>query len=383
MVENQILRKKIYKGRVRRKIFCHLSAIRWTIGIISLGIALLIGYTFVLPGIKLVKEVFSGSVDIVSLISPKEPQVRQDNDRTNILLLGVGDASHDGVNLTDTIILVSVNTKTNDVALVSIPRDIWIDSLKDKINSAYAFGEEKQKGGGLTLSKATVSEILGVPVHYSIRANFTVFKEAIDLVGGITVNVDNTLDDYHYPIEGKENDPCDGDPDYKCRYEHLRFDKGSIQMGGVLALKYVRSRYAEGDEGTDFARSRRQQKVLIALKNKVLSPQILLDPNKIRELIKIFGDNVDTDIKNEEIDDLAKIATRINKNLDINKIRSFPLDMGDEKTNRDGLLVSPPTWQYGAWVLIPKEGSNDWKNIQSKVHEFLFSPSPSTPPKPS
>lgn len=383
MVENQILRKKIYKGRVRRKIFCHLSAIRWTLGIIFLGIALFIGYTFVLPGVRLVKEVFSGSVDIVSLLSPKEPQVRQDNDRTNILLLGVGDASHDGPNLTDTIILVSVNTKTNDVALISIPRDIWIDSLKDKINSAYAFGEEKQKGGGLTLSRATVSEILGIPVHYSIRVNFTGFKEAVDLIGGVTVNVDNTLDDYLYPIEGKENDLCDGDPEFKCRHEHLHIDKGPTQMDGTLALKYVRSRYAEGDEGSDFARSKRQQKVLIALKNKVISPQIILDPNKIRDLIKIFGDNIDTDIKNEEIDDLAKIAIRTNKNLDTNKIRSFPLDMGDEKTSREGLLMNPPTWQYGAWVLIPKEGNNDWKNIQSKVHEFLYGPSPSTSPKPS
>jgi len=96
----------------------------------------------------------------------------------------------------------------------------------------------------------------------------------VDLLDGVEVDVENTFDDYRYPINGKENDLCDGDPEYDCRYEDIHFDQGLQLMSGETSLKYVRSRNAEGDEGTDFARSQRQQRLLLSFKEKNIYSKI-------------------------------------------------------------------------------------------------------------
>ena len=161
--------------------------------------------------------------------------------------------------------------------MISVPRDIWSDSLKDKVNSAYHYGEEKKKGGGLTLSKAIVSDVVGLPIQYALVLDFSGFEKVINLVDGVEVNVPKSFTDPDYPIPGKENDECNNDPEYRCRYEALHFDAGVQVMDGARALKYVRSRHAEGDEGSDFARGKRQQEVILALKTKLMSKDIYLN----------------------------------------------------------------------------------------------------------
>ncbi|MEK7166202.1 MAG: LCP family protein, partial [Patescibacteria group bacterium] len=164
-------------------------------------------------------------------------------ERTNILLLGVGGNTHEGGDLTDTIMVLSVDKKGNDSVLLSIPRDIWAADLKAKINSAYANGEAKKPGGGLTLSKATVEQIIGLPLQYGLLVDFNGFKSIIDAVGGIETWVADSFTDSKYPIAGKETADCAGDPEYSCRYETVSFTQGSEHMDGDLALKYVRSRH--------------------------------------------------------------------------------------------------------------------------------------------
>ncbi|MCL5435210.1 MAG: LCP family protein [Patescibacteria group bacterium] len=313
------------------------------------------------------------------LIFNRDIQLKQSASRINILLLGIGGGTHDGPDLTDTIIFASLDEKNNKVTLVSIPRDLWSPELNQKINTAYTIGESKKKGGGLTLAEAAVAKITGQNIDYGVRIDFSGFVKAIDIVGGLNVNVDNAFDDYQYPIDGKEEDPCGHNQNelealataasqleaFPCRYKHLHFDKGPQRMDGKAALEFVRSRHGQGDEGTDFSRSRRQEKVIKAFKEKALSAETLLNPAKIISLYETLKSSIDTDIKQDEFDDFIRLAQK----MKTAKIQSTVLDYGDEQKQRQGLLQNPqPSSDYNyEWVLIPRIGNGNYKEIQKYI----------------
>ncbi|HEX8931860.1 MAG TPA: LCP family protein [Patescibacteria group bacterium] len=304
--------------------------------------------------------------------------------RINVLLLGVGGGTHEGPDLTDTIIFASIDPQSKNTTLVSVPRDIWIPEFGDKINAAYTIGEAKQKGGGLPYAKATVSKVIGQQIDYAVKIDFSGFTKAVDLMGGLDINVDNTFDDYAYPIEGKETDTC-GHTDqeivdltaqiasasasdldaFPCRYEHLHFDKGPTHMDGVTALKYVRSRHAEGIEGSDFARSKRQEKVISAFKEKLFSAGTLLNPVKISNLVGVLQGSIETDIKTDEYDDFVRLAQAMQHG----KIISLSIDTGNTPDQPYGLLVNPPiSSEYNnAWVIVPRVGKEDYSEIQKYI----------------
>jgi len=282
-------------------------------------------------------------------------ELRQSNERVNLLVLGAGGTNHIGSDLTDSILFASVDLKSGETVLLSVPRDVWLDSLRAKINTAYYYGEEKKQGGGLILSKAAVSEVLGQPIHYGLLLDFDGFVRAIDLVEGVEIDVERAFDDYQYPVPGMEQ----AEPE-ELRYEHLHFNAGFQTMNGSLALKYVRSRYAEGEEGTDFARSQRQQKLLLAFKDKVFSMKTFFNPKKIRELAGIFGDSVKTDINEREYSEFLKLSLKIKES----KIKAVALG--------DDLFINPPKNQYeNQWVLVPK--NNDWQAVYQYIEELLTS----------
>lgn len=339
----------------------------------------LIVVLFFLSAVKFISSVFSSvkvsPINVYSAMFKNESNLKQKDGRINILLLGTGDGNHDGPNLTDTMIFLSIDPLKKDIFTLPIPRDIWSDELKDKINSAYAYGEEKKPGGGLILSKAVVSEITGMPIHYAIRINFSSFEKLIDLLGGIDINVENTLVDEKFPIVGKENEICpEEDKENKCRYETIRFGKGMQHMGGITALNFVRSRYANGMEGTDFARSKRQINVIKAIRAKAFSLKTITDQKLVSSLIDTVMKSIDTDITQEEAVIIAKTALKFKDS----EIRRGVLDWGDTKDNKPGLLVNPPPDKYdGAWVLIPK--SNNWKEVHDYVKNEVFSFTEPTP----
>ncbi|MBI3980990.1 LCP family protein [Candidatus Microgenomates bacterium] len=324
---------------------------------------------------------------ILNLISPKiilnlaaksSTPVRQDNNQVNILMMGIGGGNHEGPQLTDSIILVNLNLLTKKVSFVPLPRDIWVENAKGKINSIYVTGEEKKPGTGLILSKATIGELLGVPVHYALLVDFDAFVKIVDLLNGIEVNVENTFDDFMYPIEGKENDLCSKTEEelkevkitdqnvleiFPCRFEHLHFDKGIQVLSGTQALKFVRSRHASGDEGTDFARSKRQIKVITAIKNKLTKPEVFLNPSYLIKMSEELKGNLFTDLGVDQLIFLGKdfIST------DLSSVKTLSLDIGTD--DKPGLLTNPPSSQYGSYVLIPTAGN--WKEIQEKVRELF------------
>lgn len=300
---------------------------------------------------------------LLQLISNKDLPIKSYQGRSNILILGFSGGSHEGSDLSDTMMVLSIDPKKKDLVFISIPRDLWAPSLKAKINTSFHYGEVKKPGaGGMVLAKSTVSEVIGEPIQYSLGLDFSGFRTLIDLLGGVDVDITDSFEDDKFPIEGKENDFCGGDPTFSCRYEKISFIKGVQHMDGVLALKYVRSRYASGKVGTDFSRSKRQQQVILAVREKLFRLSPVSDRQKIVDFIKTFNSTIKSDMNWSEKLSLARIFSSMSQQ----NIRHITLDTGDKEQNTKGYLINPPLWQYdGEWVLIPRSG--DFDEIQSYI----------------
>jgi LCP family protein required for cell wall assembly len=302
--------------------------------------------------------------------------VQQDKD-FNVLLMGIGGGNHDGPNLTDTIILANIRPSKNQVNLISIPRDLWVPDLQAKINEAYSDGQDQ--GKGILMARATMEKVTGAQIDYVVVLDFDGFSKLVDDLGGIDVNVVRTFDDYAYPIAGKEDDLCGHTSEevpliatseaeldaFPCRYEHLHFDKGETHMNGTTALKYVRSRHALGVEGTDFARSARQELAIKAIREKALSLNILFNPVKVLSIYNILKGNINTDIPVSNYGDFIKIAKRMQ---DV-KIKSYVIGQPDSDAGTYGLLTNPvPSADYNfAWVLAPRVGNGNF----SEIHDYV------------
>ncbi len=278
----------------------------------------------------------------------------EENDRINVLLLGIGGEGHDGAYLTDTIILASFQPSTKKVSLISIPRDLVAPvSNWQKVNSINAYAEKANPGSGGEVTAKAFSELLQTPIDYYIRVDFSGFSKIIDELGGIEVNVENTLDDYSYPILGQEDNP-----NYYSRYEHLHIEKGLQTMNGSLALKYTRSRHALGAEGSDFARARRQQLVLEAVKNKLLSSKTLLNPVMVTKLVTEFSKNISTNLNAWEVLRLWEMFKDVDRSQIANKVLSDA---------PDGLLISGKG-ENGAYILTPRSGNfSEVRNLVQNI----------------
>jgi LCP family protein required for cell wall assembly len=330
---------------------------------------------------------------VVGFNFPGKVQEELKDGRITVLLLGNAGGSHDGATLTDSIIVASFDPETKKAVLISIPRDLWINDIEEKVNAVYQAGLKKE--GGLQFAKEEIGKVVGIPIDYALRLDFGGFVKAIDLVGGVDVDIPNTFDDYNYPIEGKEDDLCGNvdqeieltpeqaavlkvepgkrrvlvtpsgnvattSADFACRYEHVHFVKGVSHMNGAEALVFVRSRMGTNGEGSDFARSRRQQRVIEAFRTKVLSMETLLNPQKVFGLLETFGKSFETDIPTSKFLDMYKQS----KNVETTE--SIVLgQLGNGKS----LFINPPVGQYGAWVLIPPD--NDFSGVIDLVRQTL------------
>lgn len=282
---------------------------------------------------------------IQHLIGSNDKELKgEKDDRINVALLGMGGGTHDGPLLTDTIIIASLKPSTKEVAMISIPRDLVVQIPGygwRKINHANAFGSVQDPPKGGELASQVISQSFGIPIHYYVRIDFAGFENIIDDLGGITITVENLLDDERYPVPGKETATTTE------RYEHLYIEPGRVKMNGGLALKYARSRQAKGIEGSDFARSKRQQQVLLAVKDKGLSLGTIANPIKISKLMDTLAQHLSTNLEVWEILKLFNIS----KKIDEDNITRRVFD-----DSPDSILHSVIT-EEGAFVLIPKSGN--------------------------
>ncbi len=311
-----------------------------------------------------------GLFDPISIVSTvTNANLKETDGRTNMLLLGSDKrtiSTVEGGNLTDSILLVSIGRVENDVVMISLPRDLWVEDprgAKTKINEVYinnqAADYDSVSGGEAIMD--VVEDVLGVPIHYYGVVNFALFKNVIDILGGIEVHIDRAFVDHYYPVEGKENAPDNE------RYERVEFQEGLQTMNGEMALKYARSRKGNNGEDTDFARSERQQKVIAAIKNKALSLQTIVNPIKMKELYELYSTEIDTNITFSDIQSFYILSQQI----DFNKIISIVLD-DRSAANEGGLLYNPSNNELygGAYVLVPKTG--DFSQLHAYVQRYLF-----------
>lgn len=291
--------------------------------------------------------------------------LRQDNGRTNILVLGLGGPKNEPSGLTDTLLFGSFDRKTNKALLLSLPRDIWVPEMKAKINTAYHYGNQEE-GLGMEWARRYVSEIVGEPVHYVVVISFEGFVEIIDLLGGVDVSVEEGFVDDRYPIPGREADSCGGDVRTLCRYETVSFDRGLLHLNGLSALKFARSRKAVGDQGSDFARAHRQQQIVLAVRKKITSGDFLLNPGRISQMLEIVGSSVETDVPESHVGGFGKLAVKARDAGIKNAV------LGDvyQKGKQDGFLLNPETSEYdNQYVLIPQGGT--WQHVQAWIDCLL------------
>ena len=237
--------------------------------------------------------------------------------RVNILILGIGGEGHEAPNLSDTIMVMSIDPKTKDAAMLSVPRDLYVKipataktgQQYGKINAANAYG-------GPELSARVVSNVIGVPIHYYVLVDFSGFRSAIDAVGGVDINVPTAIYDPSYPCDNERGGYCP-----------FKIAAGPQHMDGIVALRYARSRHST----SDFDRAARQQLVISALRTKALQLSTLTNPVKLSNLIDSLGSHVKTDIQAKEITKLAGLA----KDIDVSKMPQKVLDTD----SKDALLV--------------------------------------------
>lgn len=336
------------------------------------SMALLVGLGGLLfsQGFFNMKKVFSGTaVSAASLQEDVDPnRLKGEGDgRINVLLTGIGGEKHAGGDLTDTLILASIDPVNHTAALLSVPRDMWVTipgKGSMKINAAYALAKQnyvrknrtagtdpKAIAAGFTAIDQTIERVLGVPVHYNLLVNFQAFRQAVDTVGGIAVDVPEDLYDPTMAWENNNNS-------YLARAGMQHFD-------GKQALMYARSR----ETSSDFARSERQRAVLLALKQKTVSAGILANPAKLSGLMGAFGSNVHTDFNMNDAWRMFGIVKKISNN----NFKSISLAGNTGTTSgaagTDSLITTGNV--NGQSIVMPKAGLENYEDIQEYVRGQL------------
>lgn len=280
---------------------------------------------------------------------------------TNVLLVGLDTRENTGLLNTDTIIMASYNYETNNITLLSIPRDFHVEieegvSWYVRINSIYNAAEQEEEGAGIIALQDTVERVTGQEIQYYAMVDFKAFVEIIDTLGGVDVNVENSFTDYLYPL---------GDG-----YQTVSFEAGPQTMDGETALIYSRSRHSlQNNEGSDFARAKRQQKVIIALKDKLLSSESLTNPKTLLGILSSIDGNIRvSEFSTNDIEAGLELSKEFNENS--GKSHSFVLDTSVGNYS----LVEKKPMESGAYAIGPKIALGDYSDINDFVRLIMNTP---------
>lgn len=300
------------------------------------------------------RKMLSGGGGAPSLGAEVDPsKLKGEGDgRVNVLLLGKGGDGHDGADLTDTILVASIDPIQKDMSLLSLPRDFYVSTSDNyKINSVYSQAKNKVLAGkktadikqraeaaGIAAVETKVEEITGIPMHYYVMVDFMAFEKAVNTVGGVDIDVPKELAVYE---RWSRNNVLDVKP-------------GMQHFDGARALGFARSRHTSARG--DFARSERQRLMLVALKTKIMSAKTYSNPVKITQLVNDFGDHVRSNLSTGEIMRVYEIM----KSIDSSKIGSLDL-----ATEPNVLIASAMV--RGNSVQQPKAGPKDY----SEIHNFV------------
>ncbi len=355
-------------GQVKRPISLARRIVKWLIILIILA-ALSAGgymaYKFYNAG----NSIFQGSfLDIL-----KNQALKQDsNGRSNFLILGTSedDKGHDGANLTDSMLVVSIDQTSKNVYMFSVPRDLYVKygtactaGYSGKINAYFSCVNDgttdEAEQDRLTQTQKFVGNIFGMDIQYGVHVNHTVIKEAVDAVGGVDVD-----------IQGSNGDSgvLDRNFDWRCKYTCylVKYNNGVHHLDGEHALYLSMARgdvaptYGLGN--SNFDREKNQQKILMALKDKAMTTGTLTNLSSVMKLIDTFGANLRTNIQKAEIRTIAQVASEV-KTADI-----FMLSL----VGVDNSVVTTGNYA-GASVVMPSAGIYGYSEIQSFIKKNITS----------
>lgn len=278
-----------------------------------------------------------------------------------ILVLGIDEITNqrEGSLLTDTILLTAIHDN-GVVTLISLPRDLWIDSLKTKINALYYYGESAHPGEGEVLVAEVIEEITGIKPDYTMVLTMAMVAQVIDTMGGITLTVPETFVDTQFPRADVDIQTVT-DPDVL--YTTVTFESGEQHMDGERALTYMRSRHSTTlSQGTDIARNGRQQAVIGAMVAQVIQPGTLIHPEKTGGLLKDFL-ALDTSLSLREIISLGR-------GLWGKRISFQTTTIPVESVETPGIITIPPVEKYNQWVFEPVDPS--WEAFQLWACDELY-----------
>lgn len=320
--------------------------------LIAFLILLIIGVgAFMVWGNDIIAKLTGGRSNIFTVLSAIGSNVElktDSNGRTNILIFGTsgydmsgseGDGAHDGAQLTDSIMLVSVDQKNDDVAMVSLPRDLYVGhtcTATGKVNEIYYCANlsgTDEESGAQALSQS-MKEILGTDIQYYIHLDWAALVQVVDSIGGITVTLDEDIEDNWTGTFIKAGEP--------------------VSLNGERALGLARARH--GTEMGDFTRGNSQQKILGAIQQKITSSG--LDLGSALGLIDAVGDNVRMNFTLEEL----KTAFSIAKDVQVDSMRQIPLI--DYKNN---IVYLKTAEMNGISYVVPVAGASKY----SDIHEYV------------
>lgn len=336
------------------------------VAIALVAILALVGIVVAIHALVAGNNIFKGN--LLGVLSQQSLKTDA-NGRSNIVIFGTAEDSeggqHDGGNLTDSIMVLSIDQKKKDAYMLSLPRDLWVQyestctvGNEGKINAVYfcASNDGQDEATGAAALQRKIGEITGLEVQYYAHVNFTVVVEAVDAVGGVDVTVES-------------DDPrgiLDRNFDWKCNYQcyYVRYQNGEkAHMDGEHALAFMRARNAQGGYGLangNFDREKNQQKVIVALRDKALSAGTLTNLGAITGLINALGNNLRTNFETGEIRTLMNLG----KEITSDKIESLSL------VDEENMLVTTGSY-YGQSIVRPVAGLFNYGDIQSYVRESV------------
>ena len=275
-------------------------------------------------------------------------------DPFNILLLGIDPRPTDvDPPRSDTMIVVHVDPATQQVTMMSIPRDLWVTIPgygQDKINAAYPYGELNPGAVpgnctqycGATLAQQTVEANFGITINYFVTVDFEGFRKIVDTVGGIVIDVPAPIKDDQYPAEN-------------LGMKRILFKTGLQRMNGEQALQYARTRH----DDNDIARGNRQQQVLLAIRQQAVSRDLIFN---IDTLLADAGSTVRTDLNFDQMRRLANLGRQIDASK-IAKVNLWEVGVLQEHT---------PQFAGDAFYL-----AGDWPAIYNLMNQY-FRDAPAT-----
>jgi len=260
-------------------------------------------------------------------------------ERITILVLGIDQRPNEdpSVTRTDMMLLLTLDPQTKSAGMMSIPRDLYVpmpDGRQDRINTAHVYG-------GPEFAMRTVEYNFGIPIQHYARVNFSAVTQLIDLLGGVEIYNAQEINDPEFP-------------DANYGYDPFYLAAGSQQLNGATALKYARTRHGD----SDFGRIRRQQQVMMALREKLVSTDAVakLLPST-PQILRTLGDAIETDLG---INEIGQLAVFMKDNVPKERIAQVAIDEQ---------AVQTWTTPQGASVLIPIRD-----NVRELRKKFLSAP---------